>query len=110
MSWVSLGRLNLSYDWQSFPTPALDTDTFRCLMPPGLAADGYVILDQYFAGDGQATTRRLYPFDDPKIIDLPIPKEFRAADQFVRYIRAKKSSRARVLSGQVWSLEIQAFY
>jgi hypothetical protein len=109
VSWINLGTIVLTNEWQTFDVAVIGTETFRISMPPGLVVDGYILITQYFALAGRGISRRFYPTDEPRIITFPIPKDLRDAGQIVRYIQARKTYRTRVLAGQTWSLTVEEF-
>lgn len=105
MGWVSLGSLTLSYDWQSFPTEAIASETFRVIQNSRDIAMGFAIVSQYFPNGGRAIGRKVYPGNEPYIFDLVIPHQLQISGYVTRTIQAKMSPRTRTLGN--WVIEVQ---
>lgn len=107
--WSPIGTLNLNQNWQLFDTPLIGSETIRVVMPPGIAVDGYLLIAPYYAGAGRGRTQRIYASDDAQVITVSIPPDLRDSNEIVRFLGAKLGTRARVLSGTVWSITCEVF-
>lgn len=112
MTWESLGTVTIGENWQSYPTEAFNTETFRLIhntiVDPSINS---CWLKQYFpipGGGGELRPwRRIYPSAEPEIIILPIPKDLLEQGFFVRTLFVMWR---RPFYPTPWQLEIQAFY
>ncbi|MGD1906445.1 MAG: hypothetical protein ACFB0C_10690 [Leptolyngbyaceae cyanobacterium] len=59
--------------------------------------------------EGTYTWDRIYPSDQPSLLRLPIPPEFRAGDLLTRAIEGRLSRRARIPVTANWALTLEVW-
>ena len=109
--WYSLGTVQVTDDWQSFPNFAIDSQTFRAIQQFSIYPLRYCQIAQYFAGPGEgglcSPIRRLYPSNQPFIFTLPIPSELYTQGFNTRDIMIRRPLPAY---DAAQSVEIQVLY
>lgn len=111
MTWVELGTVNLTYEWQLLNSPAVGTETFRVshLYNEGDYIHGKVLITQVYSNPYEFySVRTVYPSRDLKILTLPIPDDFKRQGVIVRYLALKLSRRYyRYSIG--WRVKVEEF-
>jgi hypothetical protein len=111
VSWEPLGVVTVGDEWQSFPVEAIGSETFRISQSWNIYPYNPCLISQYFAlpePGGRATTRRLYPNLEPRIITLMIPPDLKALDLVLRTLQTKLI--LPQYAGLEWQIQIEALY
>lgn len=111
MVWENVGTVSLGYDWKSFSSAVVGSETFRLTQNFNLKPIGKAYIAQAFAtGNDFYGFRSIYPYKETtKIITLPIPEDFKKQGLTVRHLMVKMSNKTRVFDFE-WKITIEAFY
>jgi hypothetical protein len=107
MPWFSLGTLTPTEDWQSYPVDVVNSETFKVIQHLTVDPLNYCWITQYFPMDGQTSFRRIYPNLEPRIITLPVPRDYRLQGAVVRTLQIKRKF---PYYPAPWRIEIQVLY
>lgn len=117
MAWRSLGTLTPNLlEWQALNLPARG-EVFRVSQDwvgewpgTGFITLRLIYLNGMLGGEGSLEYRRIYPFRDDRILELPFDERLRHAGYTVRYFQAKLGYRARVYANANWQISIDQFW
>lgn len=109
MSWLSVGTLSPSHQWQQFESPVIGGELFRVTQTwqgeyPGA---GPAWLSSVYADAGIAGFRRFYSNDDQLLIEMPNPQEFIDAGLLVRYIQLRLGIQTRLYADANWQITLE---
>ena len=113
MPWVPLGSLAISTDWASFPTDVIGAETLRVTQAwNGQTIGGWFLIAQYFPTTvgARGLVRRLKLGDEPRVIQLPIPQEFKDQNILTYTLQLKQGVWAAGAGLPSWTAQIEAFY
>jgi hypothetical protein len=106
-SWQSIGALVANYDWQYFPTLAVESSLFRLKQNWAKRPSGRAYLAQCFNATEFYSYRRIYPSEEIRLIQLPIPEDYRLVGVATRQIALKLDFWARTHLD--WQFELEIF-
>lgn len=111
MDWFELGTVNLSRNWQYLQIASIGDEVFRIRQSYSYRINGYcLVAPSYYNGTDFGSARRIYPNDqENRIIQLPIPQEFKASGNIVRYIALKMVNRVIEPPGFTWSVSVDIY-
>ncbi len=70
---------------------------------------GYCHIVQRWDPEGTFTWDRIYPSEQPSLLHLPIPPEFRAGGLITRTIEGRLNSRARIPANANWAISLEVW-
>lgn len=107
MQWISLGHVNPTDQWQSFPIDAIGGETFRVIQAPSNSVDRAYI-GQYFPLQGGIVypTKRIYSNQSPILFVLEIPPDFRNNGEITRTMMIR---RKLPYYPSTWDVELQIY-
>lgn len=111
MPWLSMGRLQLSWDWQTVNLPDVNGNQYRIIQtyrkgliyPSGYFLFGWLCVDAGIYG-----VRKIWLSDRPTLFSSPVPDSL-ASVCLTRYATFKLPSRARIDPQNPWTVEIQDY-
>lgn len=86
-------------NWLAYPESSITSETFRVtFLALPTTTFSWVWIRPYYIPErfGVGPSRRVYPSEDPQIIEIPIPQDLRDEGMTVRDIQIKKGYRYRI--------------
>ena len=112
MGWSSLGTITLSSDWQLLNQPVVGGESFRFrqFWSTVTKPSGKVLVGQFYNQQPPEIygIRAFYATTDYKIIELPVPADFKAAGMITRYFGLKLIGRYASFSPG-WQISVDQF-
>lgn len=109
MPWTDIGTLTPTSTWQTFNIPVIGGELFRLSQNwvgdwPGT---GYLQFSAVYADAGRYGFTKAQADKAYQIIRLPVLEALLAAGFTTRYIAMRHNTRARLYSGNNWSVSVE---
>jgi hypothetical protein len=106
-SWQSMGSVIANYNWQFFPTLATEGNLFRLRQSWVKQPSGRAYIAQFFNATEFYGYRRIFPSEEIRLIELPLPEDYRLTGNTTRQIALKLGYWAR--THMDWQFELEIF-
>lgn len=109
MTWLNVGTLTPTKDWQQFDTPVIGGELFRVTQTwtGKYPAAGPAWLSSVYANAGISGFRRFFSNEEPLLLEMPIPDDFANSGLLVRYVQLRLGVDSRPFADSNWQVTLE---